>query len=137
MVHFAKLSTIADAVALINECGYYAPVEHADLVGTDVYGMVRQHGRQMELVACVVILRMGAQAYLDYLVVAGSMRNTGVATTLLEHVAQDLRKYKVRVVHLCISGENGASAKLLSKYGAKVGWPYINGTVRLEEDHGQ
>lgn len=122
------------AAELINDCGYYCAVEPTDLAGSEMYGMFTDDN---ELAACVLILRSGAQAYLDYLVVRQDLRGKDLARTLLDHTYNTLQRHKVRVVHTCVSGENAASSKLLMRFGAKIGFPYISGTIRLEEEHGR
>lgn len=134
MYLFAKLNSVVTASRLISESGYYGWVEPDDLEGVDIYGMVEEI--TFDLIACVVIVRMGAQAYLDYLAVRQDKRGEGVAAELLAKTAVDLKKHGVRKVHTCVSGENGAAAKMLTKFGAKIGWPYINGLITLEDDHG-
>jgi len=121
----------AQAAQLINDCGYYGRVEPADLAGTQLYGLLDWD--KEELVACMAVLRSGAQAYVDYLVVRQDRRAEGLATYLTKQVYQELERAKVRVIHTCVSGENAASASLLKRFGAKIGWPYISATIRLEE----
>jgi len=121
------------AAQLVTDCGYYGTVEPADLAGTELYALAEN---DEDLVACIMVIRSGAQAYVDYLVVRQDCRGQGLALLLTDCVAHVLYKQKVRLVHSCVSGENGASAKMLMKYGAKIGWPYINGLVRLEDSNG-
>lgn len=123
------------ATALINDCGYYGRIEPADLAGTRLYGIMRPDTD--ELIACVAVLVSGAQAYVDYLVVRQDCRGEGIATYLTRRVADALIDKKVRVIHTCVSGENAASASMLKRFGAKIGWPYISATIRLEVDHGR
>ncbi len=131
---FRQLTNFAQAAELITDCGYYGTVEPADLAGVTLYGIVRPDTD--ELIACLAVLSAGAQAYVDYLVVRQDARHTGVATYLTSKVASQLQRQKVRVIHTCVSGENGASARMLMRFGAKIGWPYINAVVRLEDDNG-
>lgn len=123
------------ATHLVNDCGYYGWVEPADLAGTKLYGIVRPDTE--ELIACVAVMVSGAQAYVDYLSVRQDSRMEGVATYLLSRCAEELIQKKVRVVHTCVSGENAASANLLKRFGARIGWPYISATIKLEDDHGR
>lgn len=125
----ARVEDVEQAARLVTECGYYGSVAPADLAGVPLYG-IQEEG---ELLACVAVIAQGAQAYLDYLVVRQDVRNKGLAAELLDWVYQDLACQGVRMIHTCVSGENGAAAKLLIRFGAKIGWPYINGLVSIEE----
>lgn len=132
---FVAIPCLDDAVKLINSSGYYGKVEKGDLVGTEMFGMV--HPDTWELISCVLIIRRGAQAYLDYLCVVDEVQGKGMAQELLKKTREFLVRQKVRVVHTCISGENGPATALLRKHKGKWGWPYVNGVIRLEEYNGK
>lgn len=133
---FCKVNSRSEVAALITDCGYYGVLLEHDLAGVDIYGIRDELPWQHNLLACVVAVRQGAQAYLDYLVVRGDQRGKGTAAELLDGVRKELALQGVRVVHTCVSGENGAAAKLLMRHGARIGWPYINAVVELEEQDG-
>lgn len=130
---FCQWEDRVTAARLITDSGYYGIVEPGDLVGLELYAL---EDLDHELLACIAVIRAGVQAYVDYLVVRPDRRGQGGASYLMRQVAVTLQEQKVRIVHLCVSGENGASAKMLMRFGAKIGWPYINAVVRLEDDNG-
>jgi len=129
MAKFTKLSGSIDAAKLISANPFYLGVEPEDLAGTDIYGMVDD---DLTLVACVVIVRMGAQAYMDYLCVRPEDEGKGLSVRMVNAVLDDLRKYKVRRITACVNGENGVAMKLAKHLGAKIGWPYVSVAKDLE-----
>ena len=129
---FVRQVALSDATEMVNSVGYYGDVASADLAGTDLYGILYND----KLVACVMIIHKGAQAYLDYLCVHPDHRQGIVALKLLSGVKDDLRRHKVTCVHTCVRGTNVAAMKLLKFYEAEVGWPYMNGVIRLEDRNG-
>lgn len=132
-IKFCRLLDHSQAATLITESGYYGEVPTRWLHGTEVYALTRSRNGEYP-VACVVIVRTGAQAYLDYLCVDSDQREQGLAFELLEKVKIILQAQDVYVLHTCISGENAAAMKLLRHFGARIGFPFINGSIRLQEE---
>jgi L-amino acid N-acyltransferase YncA len=136
MIVTSRLTIIGDiqrAADIINESGYYPYVAAQDLGSVEVYG-VKTGG---ELVGCAMVIRQGSQAYLDYLCIQEKHYGQGYAVKLLDFIAQDMVAVGVRRVHACVNGTNEAAAKLSLRYHAKVGFPYLNVLVNLEEYHGK
>ena len=130
VVAHKDLQHVAD---LVNGSGYYSPVTPEMLVNLDVY--VAKIG--VEIVACAVSIRQGTHAYLDYLCVAFQHSGMGVSVHLLDFISQDMLAIGVRYVHACVNGTNSAAAKLSTRYHAKVGFPYLNVFIDLEESRGK
>lgn len=130
---FTRQADPASAIDMINASGYYGTILGLDVVGAPLFGVENEDGA---LVACVVVIHNGPQAYLDYLCVALHHQNKGLAAYLLNEVRLVLVACGVRILHTCVSGENGASMKLLTQHDAKIGWPYVNGVIHLEENDG-
>lgn len=135
MVVVSRLTLLGDiqaAADIINESGYYPYISVMDLETVDVYG-VKSGG---ELVGCAVVLHQGCRGYLDYLCVQAQHYGRGYAIKLLDFIAQDMLSLGVTKVHACVNGTNEAAAKLSLRYHAKVGFPYLNVLVNLEDCRG-
>ena len=127
------LRDIQLAVDIINDSLYYSPVSVEDFTDTSLYGVKDDDA----LVCCAMVLHQGHRAYLDYLCVKLHYRGRGISVQLLDFIAQDLQSLGVTKVHACVNGTNEAAAKLPLHYHAKVGFPYMNVLVNLEEYHGK
>jgi len=125
-------SELHQAVDIINDSGYYAPVTVFDLERVSMYGM-KSAGI---IIACAMVIYMGDRGYLDYLCVKPQLQGQGYAVRLLDFIAQDMATLGVRRIHACVNGTNEVASKLALRYHAKVGFPYLNILVNLEENHG-
>jgi len=123
-------------VELINETGYFGDVEKSDIAGTDVWGLADHAVKGFHLVACVVVVRSGGMAFLDFLSVKASYQGVGVAEQLLREIIPKLRAQGVHRINASISGLNGPAMHLVRKFGATIGFPYMNVVCRLEDSHG-
>jgi len=126
------LGDIQTAVDIINESGYYPCVSVIDFDDVDVYGVFKDKS----LVGCAMVIHQGHRAYLDYLCIKAQHAGLGYAVRLLDFIAQDMLALGVTKVHACVNGTNEAAAKLSSRYYAKVGFPYLNVLVNLEDCRG-
>lgn len=117
-------------LSLLEASEYYADMSVQDIVGAQFYGAYED----ATLVACVMVIKGGPQAYLDYLCVHVLYQQSGVATALLSHVSLVLRMEKVRRLHASIRGTNALACKLASKFSVDVGWPYVNVAVNLMKE---
>lgn len=126
-MRFIRMMAAQPIVDLINSTGYYHPLEIGHLKGVDIYVLSDDQAglKDWPLAACVAIVRQGSQAYLDYLSVGAEYQQIGLASMLLESTKKKLAKQGVKIIHACVSGENGAAMKLAAKHEAKIGFPYM------------
>jgi len=135
-MRFIKMKPSEPVVDVINESGYFSEICLKDIAGCEVYAMVDEEKSGWPLAAVVVVVRKGARAFVDFLVVKEEYRGNSLGRKMMMGVKDKLKRQGVRHVNAVISGENGAAMKLAPAFGGVVGFPYMTLTVSLEDDHG-
>jgi len=112
------------AQALVDDCGYYAPVQLSEIGGL-VLGCL--HGEK--LVAAVWLSLTGRRAYLDYLVVDQAHKGTGLR--ILVVAKRLLQQAGIHDVHFEIHHDNAEAGRLAQVFGAELDGPYVLGYAHI------
>ncbi len=120
----ATPAMLPDCQKLVDETGYYSPVQLSDIGGMVVVGLKAERP-----VACIWVCLTGNRAYVDYLAVHPDHKGAGVRL-LITGLAM-LRRMGIAEIKYDVHQDNDEMFRMSSTFGADYGGFHAKYTMQI------